>query len=489
MSKTTIVYKDIAPGAGADAEVMATGPSGLSDLLALPLAGVQKRTAVCERNYWALDGTAGLADGAPMSGFVSSALSGATGEFETPPTITINFDNQYSSVGVSFVFDDVEWCGKLAIAWYQGETQKETAEFTPDSAEYFCNKKVEGFDKLVITIKATSQPYRRAKISQILIGIIRTFGMDEIRKANIVDEMSLISTELPISTLEWTLDSRANIDFLFQLKQPITVKNGGTVIGIYYISNSTRTAGNVYNIKCEDAIGILEDSRFKGGAYLGGISATELCNDIIGGDFPIVVDVEDVTLRGIVQPGTKRAALQQVLFAWGAILCVDGETFRITDAGSTLAEIGADRTYTGVTVETVSPITKVQLTAHTYTQNNTGAIEIGGVKYADTTSVYEVSNPNVTASDKANVISITNATLVSTDIGQATAQRVYNYYLNRDKSKGKVVWEGEKLGDYVSLPTAWGSTTRGHISKMEIALSNTVAAMVTVEGSVINADG
>lgn len=488
MSKTTIVYKDIAPGAGADAAVTATGQSGLSDLSALPLAGIQRRTAACERNYWALDGTAGLADGEPISGFVSSALSGATGKFETPPTITISFDSQYSSVGISFVFDDVEWCGKLAIAWYQGETQKETAEFTPDSAEYFCNKKVESFDKLVITIKATSQPYRRAKISQILIGIVRTFGMDEIRKASIVDEMSLISTEIPISTLDWTLDSRANTDFLFQLKQPITVKNGNAVIGIYYISNSTRTAGNVYNIKCEDAIGILEDSRFAGGAYLSGISATELCNDIIDGDFPIVVDVEDVMLTGIVQPGTKRAALQQVLFAWGAILCVDGETLRISAIDNTLAKIGTDRTYTGVAVETTAMVTKVQVTAHTYTQSNTGSIEIDGVKYADTTSVYEVSNPNVTANDKANVISITNATLVSTDIGQATAQRVYNYYLNRDKGKGKVVWEGEKLGDYVSLPTVWGSTTKGHISKMEIALSNTVAANLTVVGGA-NANG
>ena len=85
-------------------------------------------------------------------------------------------------------------------------------------------------------------------------------------------------------------------------------------------------------------------------------------------------------------------------------------------------------------------------------------------------------NPNVTASDKQNVVEITNATMVSTPIGQAVAQRVYTYYQKRNTNKAKIVWAGERLGDMLTLPNAWGSSNTGHVAKMEIKLSNTVAA-------------
>ena len=82
----------------------------------------------------------------------------------------------------------------------------------------------------------------------------------------------------------------------------------------------------------------------------------------------------------------------------------------------------------------------------------------------------------MTATDKQNIIEVTNATLVSEGIGQTTAQRVYDYYQKRNTNKAKIVWNRERLGDYVCLPNAWGSTNEGHIEKMSITLSNTVAA-------------
>ena len=97
--------------------------------------------------------------------------------------------------------------------------------------------------------------------------------------------------------------------------------------------------------------------------------------------------------------------------------------------------------------------------------------------------MYSVTNPNVTASDKQNVIEVTGATLVSTSIGQAVAQRVYDYYLKRNTNKAKIVWDGEWLGDLLTLPNSWGGTNTGHAAKMEIKLSNTVAANVEAIGT------
>ena len=43
--------------------------------------------------------------------------------------------------------------------------------------------------------------------------------------------------------------------------------------------------------------------------------------------------------------------------------------------------------------------------------------------------------------------------------------------------------DGEILGDCVTVPTPWGTTVTGNIAKMEITLSNTVAASLTLVGA------
>ena len=87
-----------------------------------------------------------------------------------------------------------------------------------------------------------------------------------------------------------------------------------------------------------------------------------------------------------------------------------------------------------------------------------------------------MENPDVTSNTKTNVVEITGATLVSAANGQAVAQRVYNYYAKRDAARAKIVWRGEKLGDAVTLPNPWGGTNTGNIVRMDLTLSNTVAA-------------
>lgn len=208
-----------------------------------------------------------------------------------------------------------------------------------------------------------------------------------------------------------------------------------------------------------------------------GKSAKALLEEILDGDFVLDVQAADKSLTGAILPCTKREAAQQVLFAWGVCASTWGtEKIRVFLPGSTPAVIGRDRTFPGVSVDTASIVTKVLVTAHTYTQDSGGSVEIGGVKYRDTETVYTVTNPNVTAVDKQNVVEVTGATLVSTAIGQAVAQRVYDYFARRDTHKGKIVWRGEKLGDCVTVPNSWGGAVTGNLARMEIGLSNTVVA-------------
>lgn len=479
MSRTTILYKDIAPGAEEDASVTTTTAETFANPGLLPAGVTPDPTITCELNHWGLDGTYMLVENEPVA-FWSTEMSNDDCSFANPPVITIDFDQQYSSVGLTLVFDSAsgEFCDSVNIKWYQEDTQKASADFSPNSSTYFCQKQVESYNKVVITINRTNLPGRRAKLEHIIFGIFRYFTMGELRSASIVNEMNLIATELPISTMNWTLDSDDDVDFMFQLKQPVEVRNNDNLIGVYYIDAYSRAAATVYDIECYDALGVLDEIPFGGGVY-SGKSAMALLTEILEGDFSIEYgdDVTDTSLTGILQASSKREAIQQVLFAWGVCASTDGrESIYVFNLPDTAEIVSPNRTYTGVIVETSSIVTKVNVKAHTYTQSENGSIEIDGVKYSDTTSVYSVSNPNVTATDKQNVIEISSATLVSPSIGQAVAQRVYDYYLNRNTNKAKIVWDGEQLGDYLTMPNAWNSTNTGHLAKMEIKLSNTVAA-------------
>ena len=486
MSKTTILYKDIAPGAEEDAAVATGSASGFSEPSLLPAGVTPAPSITCELNHWGLNGVFVAYDTQNVA-FWSSEQSGDDGTFANPPVITVDFDQQYSSLGITLAFDREagEYCNSVNIKWYQDDELKANKDFAPDAATYFCEQRVTSYNKVVITLNGTNLPGRYAKLEQILFGIYRYFGMSELRSASIVNEASLISTELPISTLKWTLDSREDVDFMFQLKQPVEVQNNSNLIGVYYIDGYSRSAASVYSIECYDAFGILDENPFSGGVYTNK-SAKTLLEEILDGDFEIKYadDVADMNLTGAIQPTTKREAVQQVLFAWGVCAATDGgEAIRVFNLPDEAVEVGKNRTYTGVSVDVSSVVTEVRVTAHTYTQSSDGNVEIGGVKYNDTQTIYTVSNPDVTASDKQNVVEVTGATLVSEAIGQIVAQRVYDYYLKRSTNKAKIVWDGEMLGDYLTLPNAWGGTNTGHVSKMEIALSNTVAASCETVGT------
>lgn len=478
MSKTTILYKDVAPGAAADAVFSSAAAASFSDMaLADDYESVPFITG--ELNAVGLNGMFVPLDTQKVP-FWSSALSGADCVFDEPPVITVEFDSQYTSVGVTLIFSQSTgaYCRAVNVKWYQGDALKAEQDFAPDGPIYFCQKSATSFNKVVITLKETSLPYHYAKLEQVLFGILRSFDMTEIRNAKITNQMNHISAEIPVSTLNWTLDSKRDVDYMFQLKQPMEVRNGRSLIGVYYIVESSRTAARLYSLRCQDALGVLDGSTFAGGMYWEK-SAKELLSEIVGGDFTITysADVVDTALTGAILPITKRAAIQQVLFAWGVCAATDGvDGIRVFYLGSTPAVIDADHTYTGASVSTSAVVTQVRVTAHTYTQDIAGSVEIGGVKYKDTQTVYTVSNPNVTASDKKNVIEVTGATLVSTAIGQAVAQRVYNHYAKRNTAKAKIVWSGELLGDCVTIPNSWGGASTGNVSEMDITLSNTVSA-------------
>lgn len=478
MSK--IVYTDVAVGADNDAAYSATDKTAFSTIDLSVGIGARKDVTL-EHNRWVLDGAFGLL-GAKSVSFWSSSLSDGNCEFANSPTITIEFDNQYSSKGITLNFDDAtgEWCSDVDIVWYQGSTVRASKHFEPDDSMYFCEQQATAWNKIVITINKTSLPYRRARIDRIVFGVSRVFGDSNLRSATITNETSLISEELPNSTLEFTLDSQDVVDYLFQFKQPLEAyDSNNNLLGVYYIDASSRKSATIYDIKAQDAIGVLATQTYAGGAWLSGVSAKTLVNTVVDGAFEVVFDATavDATLYGLLERQDKRSALKQILFAWGCAAATDGgNVIRIFKPNNVPTTINENETFIGVSVRTDAIVTQVNVTAHTYTTNSSGSIEVLGQKYSDVKTIYTVDNPDVTVSDKRNVKEVDGATLISTHNGQATAQRVYDYYARRNTHKSKILLNGEKLGDCLSQPTPWETQEIGNVEYMKITLSHIVAA-------------
>ena len=476
MSKSYLKYKDIAPGAAEDAAASSDAVTSFSDLDFLTERD-SKPYLTLEQNRWLLDGSF-ISRGNNAVSFWSIELSREDGTFENNPTITIDFDEQYSSTGISLSFDTAtgEYCSLVGVEWYQGDTLLSSVDFEISSASAFLPNIVESYNRIVIAMKETSLPHRRAKVSRIVFGVERTFDMTELRSVELTNEMDVSSLTLPLSDMDLVLESRDAVDFLFQLKQPVECWNNNALIGVYYIDSHRRNSSGGYSISCYDAIGVLGESTFSGGVY-SNKSAIELIREIVDDDFEIVFEVEDVSLTGILISQTKREAVQQVLFAAGWCLSTDGrESIRIFIPNVNAYEIGEDKTFPGISVQTSAIVTSVSVFAHSYKQDTNGSIEVNGVKYSDTETEYVVNNPDVTANDKKNVKTVRSATLISASNVEAAAMRLYNYYARRNTMNAKFVWSGERLGDCVTQPTPWNATETGTIVKMNVSLSNTVVA-------------
>lgn len=490
-----IIYQDIAAGAEEDAAVTTESAQAFSTPGLLPFEGGAPPLASLEPNSWLLDGSREILDGQPVR-FWSSAMSGADGVFETPPELTIDFNVRYTSPGIFLHFDAAtgEYCSSVTIQWRRGQSLLAEKTFFPDGVEYFCEYTAEAYDHITIRFNGTSLPYRYAKLSRIIFGISRVFLRDELRNVRITAEASITSSEIAVNTLDFTLDSDTDVDYMFQLKQPVSAYDGDSLIGVFYIDKSTHRAAGLYDISCVDAVGVLDEDPFPAAMY-SAYPARALLENILGGHFELNLDavLAAVPVTGYFPGGSRRDALQQVAFAIGAVVDTSGtEAVRVyPDRENTPGRFPAGRVYTGGTVETEAVVTAVQVTAHAYNTTGSGndTVEVDGTTYYHTTSVTTIENPKATASDKQNVIVVDQATLVNPGNVAAVARRMYDYYSKRDRQNIKIVMAGDRPGDRIAAPTPWGSFVNGYITRMNIVLSGIAAADCEIIGEEVKVIG
>ena len=475
-----LIYKDVALGADEDAEVSASSHESFSNIEVIPFGVDAPAVATGEPNGWGLTKEYGVLTDQPFA-FWSDKRSGADCSFDDPPSIVLEFSEQYTATGLTVRFSPaaMDYAAQMRVIWYQGGAVKHSGTFYPDSPTYVVTATAEAFDKLEFVFEKTNLPGKRLKVEQIIVGVIREFDGEELTGAEFLHEISPISDTVPVNIVDATFHSKDNIDFVFQRKQPVEGYNGKDLIGVYYIEIGKRTGANDYSISCCDMVGVWDVEEYAGGIWISDTPLLDILADVFGdvSIFDIAPEYADSTLRGFIEPGTKRTALQQIAFALGAVVDTTG-TAKVRlypfPAGTGTA-IQAAQTFKGGSVDVADKVTEVTVTAYVIFDERPGTndeyVELDGVRYRYYTETKHAYNPDVVVTDLQNKVKFTGAYLVNLSNAQTLADNIMAYYMRRERYAFKHILNGQEPGCRASAVLPWGEEVAGNITKAKISVT------------------
>lgn len=313
---------------------------------------------------------------------------------------------------------------------------------------------------------------------------------------------------------------------------PVWYFRNDALVGKYYSLNVDRVAKVFYQINAVSAVGILGKTQHMGGIYKGETFET-VVTEIIGGLVPFRCDPDVAALKiyNWLPIASRRANLHQLLFAYGVSVLRDENgdmLFNYLGAGEPKA-VPDGRIYYGGSVDYSTSATGVEVTEHSYSPlpnveavtlfdntdtsvgaNNTfvpfdqapvfdlevsgnlqivdsganwaivtGVGVLTGKPYTHTSRVISLSVPNADQHE-ANVVRVTDATLVNLTNSHNVAQRILDYYSSAKTISAAISLEGESAGDQVALSDPFGEASVGFLERLEINVSSNLKANCTI---------
>lgn len=547
-TKASIKFGFVDVTAKEDSNLTVNDKQNFVDILDLKEDDLEEiKYGTCEKNQFALDGSFELmpdVENLDNMGWWSYQMSNEVGNFATPLVMEINFSEVHSSLGLTFVFSEAgDFCSKLNLKYYDLQNNLiSDVNFNPDSYIYVCNNIVENYAKIVVSFFSTNNPFRYLKVYKILYGADIVFEGDNLMNANILEEVDLLSSEVSINTLDFTTysaDDKFNIInpkgfySLLQQRQKLDVTetfikdNKVKEMGTFYLDTWANEKDKIMKFGAIDLIGIIDKTDFKGGMYTI-ISFYDLIKEIMTSvhlteeDFEIEEDLKNVTLTGYIPICTHREALQQAVFAVGAVAdCSRSSKIKIYTVKDQVENAVIERTNVFQDTKKLEQnelVTGVSIVAHNFTLGNeieklydgtldkgetkilfnepvhdltcsggtiiesncnyavvsvseTSDVVVNGYKYKDNLQTYLVEVENLNISQKQNTLKIESAYLVNKSNAVSVAKKVLNYYQKTYKTSFDFLLKDECLSDDVQLEGDFEQKFVGHITKLDIDLT------------------
>lgn len=503
-----------------------------------------------ELNQFVLDGSRQIFPEEPEDvPYWSNEISDETGIYEKTPSLEIVFSKAHSSIGLTLYFgEDIP--REVRITWYTlYGTKLQTDTFYPDSREYFCSKNVQNYEKIVIEFIRSTLPCRYARMNYIEYGQKWNLGKDSIKSASVYEEIDPTSATLSINTAQIEIvDPNGKFEMtnpeglwrFLQKEQEISLVeyvNGIPMdCGTFYL-NEWNCQQNVVNFSMVDPIGVMDKTKFYKGTIYDHARAGDIITDIMEScgirKYSIEEEVYYTELTGWLAIQSHRAALQQVVFACGAVAdCSRGSWVRIykpdryvshtidlnhkfqgtkvtLDDYTSSVEVSYSHYILAVeskqisksvlpagstTIEFEDPYFASSITASagkiTETATNYVVINmdkeaeciVSGKKYEAIENAYTASVTIMEAGEKAKTKTYKGCTLMDAVKAKDTAERILDYYQLRQIVEMRYINEGEAVGNWCNVAQAAGGHSATGITGQTLDLTGGNIATATCRG-------
>ena len=523
-------YLDIPYGAQEGVQAAGDGQP-FTDMALVSTGAPDTAYATLESFGWPLDGTRSLIPDSPRAGFWSKEPTDGDGDFASPPVITLSFPKGYTATGITFIFSPGtdEWCSKIRVTWYSGDTLLAQTLAYPDAPNWTLEYSVENFDSVSVELLSTNKPGQLAKVQCLEIGRTVWFYAGEIVKPQLTNEIDPALSVLSVDTMKVTIRDQHGRRLLPQKNQQMELYQNDQLLAVQYITESTRESKQQYTFSCQSAIGLLEDT-FLGGIYNAAPLEDVLCEVLAGYDVALSSAFLEETITGYLPVCTRREALQQIAFAIGAVVStqrsrkihIDPQTTNISSV------FPKSSIFQGAKLDTAPKVARIDVTAHGYVTSNEvetlldgeditgedvlvtfdqphhsysvmgGTITGSGANWVTLTAAGSVTlsakkyvhnatqrskRYSVTAAEQNNIQKIEDATLVHSGNVEAVLKRLGEISQLRQTLTQEVVISGQMAGQRVISESPWGDRIRGYITSMDSEFTNSGhTASVTIVG-------
>ena len=349
------------PDAYEDASASDNGSVAFSDTGYIVSDGVKNVLpyGTLETNQWVLDGSLRVVPNSNYGevGFVGSVLCSANKTYSTNPIISINFTKVHTNLlqGVTITWSEFlnEYAEEFIITAYNGNTVVATKRVVDNSSvKSVVMFDISSYNKITIEIVKWSIAYRRARIDEVFVGVIKVFSKKDIFSYSCSHSVDPISAELPKSEISFSIDNlnsaynpynadglskylmerqEINVRYGYKLPNGVEWINGGK----YYISEwDAEQNGMSADFTARDLLEFMTGTYYKGLYKASGTSLYDLAEDVLqDADLPINSDgtvkwVIDERLKNIytIAPlpvDTHANCLQMIVNAGGCVFYQD----------------------------------------------------------------------------------------------------------------------------------------------------------------------
>lgn len=413
-----------------------------------------------ERNLWLLDGSKKIVpdNNYGQVGFITDELCSADKVFNGNPIITVNFSKVHTNLlqGVTIRWSEFlnEYAEEFIVTAYNGNKIVANKTVTDnDKVLSIVLVDISNYDRITVEIVKWSMAYRRARIDELFIGVMKIFSKASVFSYNASQSIDPISAELPKADVSFAIDNKDglynpyNIEGISKYlieRQEINVRYGyklDTGIewikgGKFYISEwNAKQNGIQADFKARDLLEFMTGTYYRGLYNPNGTNLYDLAEDVLldanlplnsDGSVKWVIDerLKDIYTISPLPMDTHANCLKMIANASGSVFYQDRQgilhieimSIEGVDTRSTDYSISHFNSYSKSDLSLSKPLKQVDVACYSYSIAS------------ETTELYK-GNMNIAGTSDVTITYSGSATRVSAKVSGGTINSA-TYYSN-----------------------------------------------------------